>query len=60
MTFPRERLVRDFTSRSRNAGYCHIPHASPGMMCACGRRMLADKDFDQPVIGLQQTGSNPC
>jgi hypothetical protein len=37
-----------------------IPRASPGMMCVCRRRRLADKDLDQPAIGLQQAQSNWC
>jgi hypothetical protein len=26
-----------------------IPRASPGMMCVCRRRRLADKDLGQPA-----------
>jgi len=47
MTFPRKHLCAISQAATGNVRFVRIPRASPGMMCACRRRMLADKDFDQ-------------
>ena len=56
LAFPRKRIVRDFTSRSRENQRCHAPYrASGSMMCPrVPAGCCLDKNLNQRSMDLQQ------